>query len=335
MAAWARTAAARARSRSPLSRPIPPGRGFSPALRRRGPVPLVLALLLLLNLPVANSPALAANSQTSQASQTKGTQQPDHHHHQQEESDHAAHLQAAASIPLQTTVDPGEWVTEKSGQQLPLDAVFFNEKGQQVTLGQLIDRPTLLLPVYYYCPRACSFDLANLAAAVARSSRPAGSFRVISMSFNELEPPEAAAIAKPNYTALLGEDFNDEDWAFLTGDRTNIYKVTEAMGYRFKKQSDQLFIHPSAMVALASDGRIIKYIYGSFLSGDVDLALAEAAKGTPATSIRRFLAFCFNTSPRQNQQLFTWLKLGTATLLGAGIFVLIFFVLRKKKTPDQ
>ena len=245
-------------------------------------------------------------------------------------SQHEAHEQNGVPLAPQQTVAPEEWVTEKTGEYIPLDTTFKDEKGNVVTLAELVDRPTLLLPVYYFCPRACSFDQANLADAITKTSHAKDSFRVISMSFNEMEPPEAAAIAKPNYTELLGQDFPKDGWVFLTGDQENILRVTNAIGYTFKKQSDHLFIHPSAMVALSTEGQIIKYIYGSFLSGDVDLALAEAKKGTPATSIRRFLSFCFNYSPKQNQTIFTILKLSTVTLLVAGFFYFVFFFLRKK-----
>ncbi len=232
---------------------------------------------------------------------------------------------------VSVNVDTKEWVDEKTGQTLPLDVAFKNAQGQSVTLRELIDRPTLLLPVYYYCPRSCSFDLANLATAIANSKHPIGSFRIITMSFNDVETSEVAAKTKPNFLELLDKDFPDELWSFLTGDSQSIKAVTDAIGYTFKKQDDFLFIHPSAMVALAEDGQIIKYIYGSFISGDVDLALAEAEKGTPATSIRRFLSFCFNYSPTQNQKIFTILKLATVTLLAGGLFYFIFFVLRRSK----
>ncbi len=230
----------------------------------------------------------------------------------------------------QGPVENKQWVEEKTGAYIPLDAVFKNEQGEPVTLQQLIDRPTLLIPVYYYCPKACSFDLVHLAEAILQTSHDYATFRVISMSFNEVEPPEAAAIAKPNYTEMLDLDFPKENWTFLTGDRENILKVTEAIGYTFKKQDDHTFIHPSAMVALSSDGKIIKYIYGSFLSGDVDLALAEAATGTPATSIRRFLSFCFNYSPKQNQALFKVLKFATLALITIGGMWFVLFLGRKR-----
>lgn len=39
-------------------------------------------------------------------------------------------------------------VEEKIGGFVPLDLVFTNDRSEQVRLRQLIDRPTLLVPVY-------------------------------------------------------------------------------------------------------------------------------------------------------------------------------------------
>lgn len=219
-------------------------------------------------------------------------------------------------------------VVEKGGDFLPLDAVFKDESGSNVSLGELITKPTLLLPVYFNCPRICSFDMANLALAMQQTSMPHDSFTVITVSFDANERPEHAAKAKTNYTNMLSGKFSTEAWHFLTGDEENIHRVTDSIGYTFKPAGEGLFLHPSAMVAIGADGKIIKYVYGSFLSGDVDLALSEAEKGTPATSIRRFLAYCLNGDPERNRIIFQILKTSILLLIAVGGF-LLFRLLRK------
>ena len=214
-------------------------------------------------------------------------------------------------------------VVEKGGEYLPLDATFTNEKGETVTLGQLIDKPTLLLPVYFNCPRICSFDMANLALAMQQTKIVPDSFNIITFSFNDQETPEDAANAKRNYTNMLKADFSTDSWSFLTGDQHNIQRVTRSIGYTFKDSGGGLFLHPSAMVAVGQDGKIIKYVYGAFLSGDVDLAISEAQKGTPATSIRRFLAYCLEGDPERNRKIFTIMKASVLLLLGVGGFYLV------------
>lgn len=214
-------------------------------------------------------------------------------------------------------------VFEKGGEFLPLEAVFTNEKGEKVSLKQLIDKPTLLLPVYYTCPRICSFDMANLALALQQTSIAPDSFNILTISFNEQETAEDAAKAKKNYTNMLKEVFSTDSWSFLTGDLQNIKLVTDSIGYSFRPSGAGLFLHPSAMVAVGRDGKIIKYVYGSFLSGDVDLALSEASKGTPTTSIRRFLAYCLEGNPERNQKIFMIMKASVLLLVGIGGFYLM------------
>ncbi|MFT5726152.1 MAG: protein SCO1/2 [Desulforhopalus sp.] len=221
-------------------------------------------------------------------------------------------------------------VVEKGGQFLPLDAIFTNELGDKVSLGQLIDKPTLLLPVYFNCPRICSFDMANLALALQQTKIDPDSFNIVTFSFNDQETPEDAANAKRNYTNMLRDDFTTDSWSFLTGDKKSIQQVTESIGYSYKDVGGGLFLHPSAMVAAGSDGKIIKYVYGAFLSGDVDLALSEAEKGTPTTSIKRFLAYCLTSSPDRNRKFFLILKGAILLIIGLGGFYLVR-LLRKER----
>ncbi|MGL1932275.1 MAG: SCO family protein [Desulfotalea sp.] len=222
-------------------------------------------------------------------------------------------------------------VIEKSGQFIPLTATFKTVTGEPIALAQIVDRPTLLLPVYYYCPSSCSFDMANLAEALRQTKIELGSFRIITMSFDESEGPEAAAGARENYTEILDDSFPLDSWYFLTGDKENISKVTRSIGYSFKPGADGTFIHPSAIAVLSGEGKIIKYVYGAFLSGDVDLALSEAEKGTPAISIRRFLSFCFNGDPKQNQKVFTFLKISAFLILASGAVFFVRFLTKERK----
>jgi len=223
--------------------------------------------------------------------------------------------------PVQVTAE-ATGIVEKTGDFIPLDAVFRDSRGEKRSLEAIITKPTLLLPVYFNCPQICSFDMANLAFAMQRTSIAPESFNVVTMSFDHEETPEHAAQAKKNYTTMLKGQFPTDNWYFLTGDKENILKVTQSIGYTFKPAPDGLFLHPSAMVAVAKDGKIIKYIYGSFLSGDVDLALAEALKGTPATSIKRFLNYCLSGEIKQNKTVFMLMKSAVIVLVLSGGFFL-------------
>ena len=229
-----------------------------------------------------------------------------------------------------------QWVDEQNGTSLPLDARFQDSSGTMLRLGDIIDRPTLILPVYFHCPTSCSLNLSHLATAVKRSNFTLGQdFKIIAFSFNAQDTPAKAKAAKENYMPLLPEELPKEDWLFLTGKEEHIRALTAAMGYRFAQQKDGTFIHPSALVAASAEGMIIKYVYGSFISGDVDMALAEAIKGKPATSVRRFLDYCFNYVPEKTRAVFNNIKL--LVLVGfalAGVLLFFFLIREKKATKD-
>lgn len=233
-------------------------------------------------------------------------------------------------------LDPSQWVTEKAGQYLPLDLQFTDEAGQLVRLDAIIDRPTIILPTYYYCPNGCSLNLANLAGTVGgMTARSGKDYRVIALSFNDVERPKDAARAKNNYLKLLPDDFPASEWRFLTGSGEAIKAATDALGFRFQRVNDQTFIHPSALMIIAADGKIIRYVYGSFVAGDIDLALSSAANGVPIMSVRRLLGFCFNYDPHGKSGLITTVKIIVLMVFAVIVVGAIFFYRRKSRATDK
>lgn len=227
------------------------------------------------------------------------------------------------------------WIDEQTGVKLPLAAEFIDETDSAVTLGGLIEKPAILLPIYFYCPNSCSTNLANLALALNRMKLEVGrDYQVIALSFNEEETPEDARSAKGNYLKLLYDGFPEDQWRFLTGTKENIAAVLGTIGYEFKPLDDGTFIHPSALVTVAPDGTVIKYVYGKFIPGDVEIALTEAARGVPATSIKRLLDYCFNYDPDTNKAFFQGVKIAVLALFGA---LILFFFARFvwRKDPDD
>lgn len=221
------------------------------------------------------------------------------------------------------------WVDEQSGQYLPLDIVFKDSQGELMTLGEIIDKPTIVLPIYFHCPGSCGLNLMNLANSVKRSRlEPGKDFKIIAFSFDESENEDNARVAKRNYLRLLADDFPADDWKFLTGTKESIDKVTKAIGYQFKPIEDGTFIHPTALAVTAPDGMIIKYVYGSFLTGDLDMAVLEAQQGMPGISVKRLLAYCFNYDPQRSRTFFENVKIGA--LFGFGVLGLLFVAYVRK-----
>lgn len=223
-------------------------------------------------------------------------------------------------------------VDERLGKEVPADIVLYDESGRKVLLGSLIDKPTILLPAYYGCPNVCATSMADLSNALGRlESAPGESFSVITVSFDERDTPADALRKKKNCIKAVERSFPDTAWRFLTGDRDNILKLTEALGYGFKRV-EKGFTHPSALVILSPERKIIRYVYGGgYLAAELEMAFNEARSGTVAPTIPRALLFCFTYDAARNRLVFDFVKLtGAGVVMGAAVF-LIYLTRRKKK----
>ena len=230
----------------------------------------------------------------------------------------------------------GIGIDEKLGQVIPLDLTFYDENGNPVSLKQLIHTPIILAPVFYRCPDVCSFLLFNLAGVINKlPSEPGKEYQVLAFSFDEAEKPDLALEKKKMYLKMIEKPFPEEAWRFLTGDKENILKLTDAIGFHFKKQGDD-FLHPVTLVILSPDAKITRYMYGTeFLPFDLKMALLEASEGRVGPTLSKVLRFCFSYDPKGRKYVFNTLKVtGIVTLLFALSFIL-FLVFKGKKKPVQ
>lgn len=228
-------------------------------------------------------------------------------------------------------------VSERLGDRLPLDLTFRDENGQAVRLGDLIDGPTLILPVYYRCTNVCNFLQGGLAHTLPQVKRTPGSdYRVISISFDETETPELAAKNQRLYLDAMGIPFPPAGWRFLTGDAAAIQALTGAAGYRFRRQGVD-FVHPVASFVVSRDGTIVRYLYGtSFLPKDLTLAFTEAAEGRIGATVRGVVAYCFTYDPGQRTYVFNLLRVAaTVVILTAGSFLAFLLITGRQKRPPE
>ncbi len=229
---------------------------------------------------------------------------------------------------------------EQLGEYIEFGASFVDENNQPVDLKTIFDKPVLLLPVYFMCTSVCNFlqaELANVLNLVGQT--PGKEFNIITLSFADDEDASHAKASKRNYANLLKREFAHEsileNWYYLTSDNENIRKLTDSLGYYFIKKKNHFYIHPSAMVVLARDGKIIRYLYGpAFLPFDVGMALSEAKKGEPGISIKRgVLSFCFDYDPENKTYVFKMFRItGTAILiLLVGFVLFLVYPLKRKR----
>jgi protein SCO1/2 len=190
-------------------------------------------------------------------------------------------------------------VYEKLGETIPLDLTFINEEEEEVTLGSLIDKPTILSFVYFDCPGMCSPLLDGISDVVSKMDMELGKdYQVITISFNTKDTPEKARTKKLNFVQNISQDHR-EHWIYLTGEEENIKAITNAVGFKYKPMGFD-FAHPSIITVLSPEGKITRYLYGiEFLPFDLKLAVIEAQKGQAMPTINRVIDFCFAYDPAE------------------------------------
>src|SRR5690606_18730609 len=121
--------------------------------------------------------------------------------------------------------------------QLPLDAVFRDEEGAVVRLGDYFDgeRPVVLIMAYYRCPMLCGLVMEGAVESLkALEYTPGQEYRVLTVSIDARETPELARQKKGNVLGAFARVGAENGWHFLTGSEKHIAALTEAVGFKYR-----------------------------------------------------------------------------------------------------
>jgi protein SCO1 len=223
-------------------------------------------------------------------------------------------------------------IIEHLGDTIPMDIWFLNESSDTVTLRELINKPTVMLFVYFDCPNLCSPLMDGVADVISKTDLLLGSdYQIITISFNTKDTPEKAKEKKVNFVQKISKE-NQKHWIYLTGIQENINTITDAIGYKYKEQGLD-FAHASAIVILSPQGKITRYLYGlSFLPFDLKMAIIEAQKGIARPTINRILEYCFAYNPASKTYSIQITRIvGSITLMIAIIIFVTLLLKRRKK----
>lgn len=225
----------------------------------------------------------------------------------------------------------------KLGTKVDTSIPFTNQDGEIVTLASLLQPgvPTVILPVYYGCPRICGFLFSGFVELIKSMKLVLGKeYRVIAVSFN---PDDYAADAKERAKIVFSDLGTPEavtaNWSFLVGLDGNIRKLMDQLGFRYQKDGDE-YAHGSGFIVLTPSGEISQYFTGiEFSPWDVRLSLIEASKGAIGSTIDHILLFCYKFDPTQGKYtLFAFNVLRGGVLAMIGLFVAaIFYFSRRVK----
>jgi len=226
-------------------------------------------------------------------------------------------------------------IVEKLGDTIPLDLKFYNEKNDTVTLGSMINKPTILSFVYFDCPGLCSPLLDGIADVISKMDMTVGKdFNIITISFNTKDTPEKARIKKLNFVQKIQEK-DRASWYYLTGELGNIQKITEAVGFRYKPTGLD-FAHPSTIIMISPQGKITRYLYGiTFLPFDVKMAVVESQKGLVRPTSTKLLDYCFAYDTQSRSYTLQFTRLIGAFILVVGLFFVAGLLITSRRKSSK
>ena len=232
-------------------------------------------------------------------------------------------------------------IDEQLGSVIPLDIIFKDAEGNDVTIKELIsgNEATVIAFVYYRCPALCSPLLFEIADVINKSDLELGyDYNIVSISMDEFETPDIAAEKKRSFLSFLDKKLPENSWKFLTGDSADIKTVTDAAGFYFLRDGEQ-FKHSGALIFINNEGKICRYLFPGYrdrtgfniLPFDFKMAVLETGKGKVTPTIARVLQFCFSYDPEGKGYV-----LNVTRIFGAGIVLLaaiffIFILMKPKK----
>lgn len=238
------------------------------------------------------------------------------------------------------------------GTTLPLDGTFYDHTypvtKQGVTLREVIGgKPTILVPVYFRCPRLCSETIENLLIALRQmratdgEMTPGQAFNLVFFSIDDHEHP---LIATPRrdlfHKELDGRSADESGVWFLSAnsgqfgdpavaDQT-IHELTDAIGFHFVKadRKGREIQHPTAVLVLTPTGAVSSY--NTQLAYDAkDLAgqIRTAGRGETGStsSVPSLACFLGDTDPNGwyafTMRILGWAALPAVVAAGAVVWV--------------
>lgn len=216
-------------------------------------------------------------------------------------------------------------ITFNRGGTVDTMLTFTDSEGRRVTLSELMlpERPTILIPAYYECPRLCGLLLEGAFKGLNALDLKLGEdYSVVTVSFNAAEgPPLAAEKAAFYRSQLVAPERSRQSWHFLVGEPDQINPLMRSIGFHFKPDQGE-FAHAATLVVLTPDGKISQYLTGVTFAGfDLRLALVEASQGKIGSALDHALLFCFRFDPTKGK--YTWAAWNVARLVALTSFLFL------------
>ncbi len=219
---------------------------------------------------------------------------------------------------------------EKQGQYADLNVKLVNEAGDTVLLKDVIKKPTILNLVYYQCAGTCSPLMWGISKFIDAVDLKLGKdYEVVTISFDPTERINLGINKKASYISTMKKKDEAKNWLFFVSDSADLARLTKSVGFNYEKVNDQ-YVHPTGLIALAADGKIIRYLRGiDFLPFDIKITMVEAAKGKIGPSINRLLAVCYGYDSKGNGYVFNVTRVSAIVILFIVVVLFLYLALSR------
>ena len=230
---------------------------------------------------------------------------------------------------------------QNMGAQLPLDAVFRDEIGRTVKLGDFFgEKPVILTFVYYDCPMLCTLILNGLAKALAvLTFDPGREYEVVAISINPNETPLQAAEAESKTVKRFGRAETAPGWHFLVGDQANIDRVAQTAGYGYQYIPETgEYAHASGIVVTTPAGIVSQYYFGiEYSPKDIRLSLVEASQQKIGGVIDQVLLYCYRYDPALGKYTAAVMRLLRVAggIFVAGLLLFLWLAFRRDRLAER
>ncbi|RLJ71285.1 protein SCO1/2 [Hydrogenivirga caldilitoris] len=153
-----------------------------------------------------------------------------------------------------TGIPPNE--SRTLGNRVP-DVLLVDSEGTEFNLYSLRGKPVIISPVYTHCTSACPIITESLKKVIKLFGEVGKDFYILTLTFDPQDTvPDLKSFAEKH-------GLNYKGWkVVLVRDRTQLFKLLDAIDFRFATLPNRDFVHPNLIVFLDKDMVIRKYMYG-------------------------------------------------------------------------
>jgi len=226
------------------------------------------------------------------------------------------------------------------GGKVAGDYLLRDASGNSFRLGDLPNKPLILVLSYFTCDGACSVinrTLANTLKGVDRW-QIGKDYNVLTVSFDRHDTPATMR----EFQKKMGFERLPQGWRMATmRNRNEIDRLAKSIGFKFFwSPQDRIFLHPMVYTVLSPKGVITRYLYaGKVNADDVELALTKAMGGeiSPVNIIDFVVAACHSYNYKDGKYKLNiplFVALG-GLIAGVSLMVGGFMITKRKRDRSR